>query len=61
MEARNEVRLHVLNCSNTYSFVWRLGLHCLLSTDEGVILGDTINMFYSFALTRLDLTGLEEV
>jgi len=37
------------------------GLYCLLSTDEGVILGDSINMFYNFALTRLDLTGLEEV
>ena len=44
-----------------YFFVRRAGLYCLLSTEEGVILGDSINMFYSLALTRLSLTGLEEV
>ena len=40
-------------------FVRRAGLYCLLSTEEGVILADSINMFYSLALTRLSLTGLE--
>ena len=44
-----------------YFFVYRAGLYCLLSTEEGVILADSINMFYSLALTRLSLTGLEEV
>lgn len=36
----------------------RAGLYCLLNTDEGVILEDSISMFYNLALTRLDLTGL---
>ena len=44
-----------------YFFDRRAGLYCLLSTEEGVILADSINMFYSLALTRLSLTGLEEV
>ena len=39
---------------------WRremyLSLHCLVNTNEGVILADTIDMFYSTALARLDFT-----
>ena len=38
--------------------VSRAGLYCLLNTDEGVILEDSISMFYNLALTRLDLTGM---
>ena len=38
--------------------VSRAGLYCLLNTDEGVILEDSISMFYNLALTRLDLTGI---
>ena len=30
-------------------FVRRAGLYCLLSTEEGIILADSINMFYSLA------------
>merc|ERR1712138_189845 len=29
------------------------GLHCLLNTEEGAKLSDTIDMFYRLALTRL--------
>ena len=34
----------------------RSGLHCLLHTNEGVILADTINMFHNLALTRLEFS-----
>eukprot|EP00092_Neocalanus_flemingeri_P034438 GFUD01037447.1.p1 GENE.GFUD01037447.1~~GFUD01037447.1.p1 ORF type:complete len:328 (+),score=86.71 GFUD01037447.1:350-1333(+) len=40
---------------------WRreleVSLHCLLSVEEGNMLGDTLNMFVSLANTRLDITG----
>jgi len=39
---------------------WRrelgVALHCLLSTEEGVRLGDTLDMFVNLANSRLDLT-----
>ena len=31
-------------------------LHCLLSTEEGLRLGDTMDMFVNLANSRLDLT-----
>eukprot|EP00092_Neocalanus_flemingeri_P025702 GFUD01027865.1.p1 GENE.GFUD01027865.1~~GFUD01027865.1.p1 ORF type:complete len:345 (+),score=93.21 GFUD01027865.1:155-1036(+) len=41
---------------------WRreleVSLHCLLSVEEGNMLGDTLDMFVSLANTRLDITGI---
>ena len=42
--------------SSVLNLVSRAGLYCLLNTDEGVILEDSISMFYNLALTRLELT-----
>ena len=39
---------------------WRrelgVALHCLLNTEEGLRLGDTMDMFVNLANSRLDLT-----
>ena len=58
MESRNEVRRSKVTFLLILILVSRAGLYCLLNTDEGVILEDSISMFYNLALTRLDLTGI---
>ena len=37
----------------------KVGLHCLLSTEEGARLSQTIKMFEVLSSARLDLTELE--
>ena len=52
-QARKPVVRHIVG-------EWRrelgLALHCLLTQEEGNLLGDTLDMFVTLANTRLDMT-----